>query len=81
MTLGSAGSIARSGERAWRQQALPVEVVDTLGAGDAFIAGFVGALLDDEDIPAALRRGAQAGADACTRVGLGGSTFSEEVQA
>jgi len=81
VTLGARGSVAHCGTRSWHQAAVPVDVVDTLGAGDAFIAGFIAGLLDDEELPAALLRGAQAGADACTRVGLDDSPLSEEVQA
>jgi fructoselysine 6-kinase len=77
VTLGPAGSVAHSAAGAWRQPAIPVEVVDSLGAGDAFIAGVIAALLAGDDVPSALRAGAQAGADACTRVGLAGDLQQE----
>ncbi len=79
VTLGPAGSLAHCAAGVWRQPAIPVEVVDSLGAGDAFIAGVITALLAGEDVPAALRAGAQAGADACTRVGLAGDVPHAEV--
>jgi sugar/nucleoside kinase (ribokinase family) len=44
-------------------------VVDTTGAGDTFDAAFVDAWLDGAGIPAALHRGAQAGALAVQSVG------------
>lgn len=69
VTCGARGSAAidRDG-RSWSQPALLVEeVVDTLGAGDAFIAGFVDSLLDDADIARALERGAASGAQAVAR--------------
>jgi fructoselysine 6-kinase len=81
VTLGSAGSLAQTEEGTWRQPAIPVEVVDSLGAGDAFIAGVIGALLAGGDVPTALRAGAHAGADACTRVGLAGDVPNTEVTA
>jgi fructoselysine 6-kinase len=79
VTLGPAGSLAHSAAGAWRQPAIPVEVVDSLGAGDAFIAGVIAALLAGRDVPAALRAGAHAGAEACTRVGLAGDVPHAEV--
>jgi fructoselysine 6-kinase len=69
VTCGACGSAAvdRDG-RSWSQPALHVaDVVDTLGAGDAFIAGFVDSLLDDADIARALARGAASGAQAVAR--------------
>jgi len=43
-------------ERVYLQASLPVEIVDPVGAGDAFAAGFLHRWLDDRsDIPAALR--------------------------
>ncbi|WP_200941967.1 PfkB family carbohydrate kinase [Angustibacter sp. Root456] len=50
--------------RRWRRSrrlaAVPVaKVVDTNGAGDAFMAGFLHATLDGSPVPQALRAGAQ----------------------
>ena len=42
--LGSRGAFMRDGEKSAYQEAFPVKVVDTTGAGDAFNAGFVAAL-------------------------------------
>jgi sugar/nucleoside kinase (ribokinase family) len=39
--LGAGGGLARAGEQVVRIPALPVEVVDTVGAGDSFDAGFL----------------------------------------
>ena len=46
VTLGAAGSVAAEGDSVHTQPAAPVEVVDTMGAGDAFIAGFLVASCD-----------------------------------
>ena len=64
VTSGERGAIAGEAGGSWSQPALPVpRVVDTLGAGDAFIAGFISSLLDhDADIGLALGAGAAAGA-------------------
>lgn len=52
-----------------RQPVVPVEVVDTLGAGDAFIAGFLVTYARSGDIVAALAKGAETGAAACRELG------------
>jgi 2-dehydro-3-deoxygluconokinase len=57
VTAGDAGATAgdRSGN-AWHQPAPPVDIIDPVGAGDAFAAGFLHSWFDDpEDLPAALR--------------------------
>ncbi|WP_314425086.1 PfkB family carbohydrate kinase [uncultured Microbacterium sp.] len=60
-TLGAEGAVAVDGEhREHRVSAVPVEVVDTNGAGDAFFAGVLDARLDGADVDAALRAGARA---------------------
>ena len=46
-----------------------VDAVDTVGAGDAFVAGYLSALLDGLDVPARLARGNACGALACTTPG------------
>lgn len=48
---------------------LPVTAVDTVGAGDAFCAGFLSALLEGLDGPARLQRGAVLGAFAVSTLG------------
>ena len=57
LTTGESGACAVSRDGGvWRQEALPVEIVDPVGAGDAFAAGFLHVWLDDrDDISLALR--------------------------
>lgn len=59
-TLGAEGAVAldRSG-RVHRVAAVPVPVVDTNGAGDAFFAGTLDAHLAGAELPAALAAGAE----------------------
>ena len=65
VTRGAAGTIATDGSKWFEQPAIPTDVIDTTGAGDAFIAGFVSARLEGDAIPAALERGAHWAASAC----------------
>ncbi|AEB44984.1 PfkB domain-containing protein [Micromonospora maris AB-18-032] len=75
VTLGAGGALALSGTRTFRQPAPAVEVVDTIGAGDAFTAGLLAALSraasgwPNEEIAAALRYAVEVAAVTCTRAG------------
>jgi ribokinase len=60
--LGREGSLARAGGRELRQAALPAEVVDTVGAGDVFNAGFLRARRLGRPLEACLRAGSAAAA-------------------
>jgi sugar/nucleoside kinase (ribokinase family) len=66
---GAAGAEAIEGERRWRIKAARTGPVDTTGAGDAFVAGFLAARLYGADIQPALERAAAAGAIASTIIG------------
>jgi ribokinase len=69
VTLGAEGALALGPEVAQRVAALPVEPVDTTGAGDAFV-GVLAASLDlGHDLGAALQRASVAAGLACTRLG------------
>lgn len=70
LTLGAAGAVAISSEGAIGQPALPVEAVDTLGAGDAFAATLGLALARGRATADALRQAAAAGAIATRRPGV-----------
>jgi fructoselysine 6-kinase len=72
MTLGERGSLVHDGETLHRGEALPVEVVDTLGAGDGYIAAFLCARLWGEPIQEAILKGHEAARDICTRLGAWG---------
>jgi fructoselysine 6-kinase len=69
VTRGAAGATATDGVRWFEQPAIAVDVVDTTGAGDAFIAGFVSARVAGAPIPEALERGAHWAAAACAHYG------------
>ena len=58
-TRGERGSLAFDGNRFYRGGIVPCTVVDTMGAGDSFIAGFLYGLMRGEDIPACMALGAE----------------------
>lgn len=67
--LGEKGSWLEADSGGEPIPAPQVEVVDTTGAGDAFAAGFVAALVRGDDVASACRAGNQAGARICTKLG------------
>jgi sugar/nucleoside kinase (ribokinase family) len=68
--LGPAGALAcRAGGPIVRVPAMPVEPVDTTGAGDSFNAGFLRAWLDGGDLRASLELGVVCGAMSTRRAG------------
>jgi ribokinase len=68
-TLGPDGAVAAGRHGEIRVPAIPVQVVDTTGAGDTF-AGTLAAFLDEGlDLAAAMRLAAIAGSLACTKEG------------
>lgn len=58
-TLGEHGSLAYDGSQYLLQPALPVKVVNTVGAGDSFISGFTYGLISGQDIKGCLKTGAE----------------------
>jgi ribokinase len=69
VTLGAAGAIALEPAGGWRIGSLPVEPVDTTGAGDAFVGVLAAALDRGLDLAEALRRASVGAGLACTRLG------------
>ncbi|MBI1376460.1 MAG: hypothetical protein GC157_03110 [Frankiales bacterium] len=68
--LGRHGAYVEDAEgRTAHAEALPVDVVDTTGAGDAFAAGWLPAWCSGADPTTALERGNRSAARAVTRVG------------
>lgn len=67
---GPAGCYARGGGEAFTLPAVPVpNVVDTTGAGDNFVAGFIAALLKGEALRACAHAGLRQAARAITHTG------------
>lgn len=69
MKLGASGAVASCAGARFEREAIPVVPVDTVGAGDAFVAGYLGARLTGEDPAACLDRGVRYGALACAHPG------------
>ncbi|QCP00064.1 sugar kinase [Arthrobacter sp. 24S4-2] len=67
--LGADGCVADISGQAYTQPAVPVTVVDTVGAGDAFVAGYLAALIEGADPAARLRRAATVAAFSCLNDG------------
>jgi len=63
--LGADGCFALVDGSATRQPAIPVHPVDTVGAGDAFVAGYVSEYVAGHDVSTRLKTGVTAGAFAC----------------
>ncbi|SIQ52283.1 PfkB family carbohydrate kinase [Halanaerobium kushneri] len=82
LTLGDQGVLMKTGDNLIKETSLPVEVIDTLGAGDAFIAAFLTYLAKNEkNYQKALTKGLQTAARYCkVRGGLGVFQPREEEQ-
>ncbi|MFP3462211.1 sugar kinase [Arthrobacter globiformis] len=63
--LGADGALALVDGAFFRQAAVPVSVVDTVGAGDAFVAGYLAELMEGRGPEERLRTAAATGAFAC----------------
>jgi fructoselysine 6-kinase len=69
VTRGSNGSVVSDGKARFETGIRPVEVVDTTGAGDSFIAGFLAARIAGLPLPECLEAGRDQAALTCTHVG------------
>jgi fructoselysine 6-kinase len=66
VTLGGNGSIAYDGNAFFRNGIIPTEVVDSMGAGDSFIAGFCKGIIEQKPIKECMKMGSE-----CAAVTLG----------
>jgi len=67
--LGPEGAVAVVGGRAYARAAVPVDVIDTVGAGDAFVAGYLADYLAAADVATRLTTAVTAGAYQCLVTG------------
>ncbi|MEU1800679.1 ribokinase [Streptomyces sp. NPDC019937] len=69
VTLGGAGALVADGDRTVHVPSLPVDAVDTTGAGDAFTGALAWRLGIGDDLETAVRYAVRVGAAAVTRAG------------
>lgn len=69
VTLGGQGALFSKDGKRYTAGIDKVEVVDTMGAGDSFIAGFLTRYMHTEDMELSLRFAKECGARACTYYG------------
>lgn len=69
LTLGARGAVAATSDGAWIVPSLPVDVVDTTGAGDAVCGVLAAWLADGRAVRESVRAAIVAGALATTRAG------------
>jgi 2-dehydro-3-deoxygluconokinase len=67
--LGANGCYALIDGVEYAQPAVPVRVIDTVGAGDAFVAGYLAELVEGKDVATRLRTAVTTGAFACLTAG------------
>jgi fructoselysine 6-kinase len=72
VTRGARGAVGFSRGRREEVQVVPVEAVDALGAGDAFISGYLAATSAGNDLDSCLAVASASGALACTYRGAFG---------
>ena len=61
-TFGEEGSVAYDGKQFYEYGIVKADVVNTIGAGDSYMAGFMNGVLKGWDIPRCQRQGAQVAA-------------------
>jgi sugar/nucleoside kinase (ribokinase family) len=82
VTLGARGAMMLAGDRIYKVSGIPVDVIDSTGAGDVFRGAFITALLRGDGPQDILRFANLAAALSCTRPGaIGGIPALAEIQA
>lgn len=79
-THGAGGATVYTPDETYHRAGINKEVIDTTGAGDAFVAGFLTQWLIDRDLSAALTAGNTCGAHASTQRGTRVTLDSELLQ-
>jgi len=76
ITCGSDGALLDAGGTRLQSGVFPVEAIDATGTGDAFVAGFIRALLDGHDPGTCLKYGTAMGASCVRSMGATTGVFS-----
>ena len=69
ITLGAEGSLANTPENIFRAEPFPVRAVDTVGAGDGYLAALVWRLSEGDAFDAAMNWASRYAAYVCTHIG------------
>ena len=80
-TFGAGGALLLREGRLYRQPAFEVEVVDTIGCGDAFLGALLAALLDGSEPASALKRACAAGAIVAAHAGGNPELRDQDIRA
>ncbi|WP_066309576.1 PfkB family carbohydrate kinase [Bacillus sp. FJAT-29814] len=72
VTKGGDPAICSDGEKRYLQSPVETEIVDTMGAGDSFIAGFLTSYFNTNDVKIALRNAAISAGKTCEKYGAFG---------
>ena len=72
VTRGSKGSLFSDSQQVYVHGIVDTEVVDTLGAGDTFVAVFLKEYVQHSNAQEAMEKGAAAAAETCRRFGAFG---------
>ena len=78
LKMGAQGVFASSEGRTYRVGTIADRVVDTLGAGDNFVAGFITGIVDGKSMEEALYFGSAASAIAISQYGASGAIKSKQ---
>ena len=70
VTMGEQGALVMMEDGFQQIPGIPVDIVDTTGAGDAFNSGLAVALAEGKELEEAVKFAACAGAIACTKLGV-----------
>jgi len=69
MTRGAEGALFVSADKTVEQPGIPIEVVDTVGAGDSFTAALLVGLLRGEEVSIVLQRACEVASAVCAQPG------------
>ena len=76
--MGAEGVFASSEGKTYRVGTIAAEVVDTLGGGDNFVAGFITGVVDGLSLEEALYFGSATAAIAISQYGANGAVKSKQ---
>ena len=69
VTMGKDGATVIHENKCYRHNGFKVATIDSVGAGDAFLAGFLAAIFDKKDVHQALKEACAIGAYVTSQVG------------